>query len=91
MWSQERFAERAAARCRGLLKQTIRDIAVEPKRPGSQERRDPARGVRTFRSSAEVARSDLGAVGKPRHFLGCRRRNGVIDVVRVLHDASAAR
>jgi toxin ParE1/3/4 len=91
MWSQERFGERAAARYRGLLKQAIHDIAADPERPGSQARPDLARGIRTYHLyfSRGRARSSLGAVGRPRHFLVYRRREGVLDVVRVLHDARA--
>lgn len=90
IWSQERFGARAAARYRDLLKQAIRDIAADPERPGSQERRNLARGVRTYHLffSRDRARSDLGIVRTPRHFLVYRRRGeAVIDVVRVLHDA----
>jgi toxin ParE1/3/4 len=90
MCSQERFGERAAARYRDLLKQALRDIAADPERPGSKERPDLARGVRTYHLffSRDRARGDLGVVKKPRHFLVYRRRGeAVIDVVRVLHDA----
>lgn len=91
MWSQERFGERAAARYRSLLKQGIHDIAADPERPGSQARPDLARGIRTYHLyfSRSRARSAMGAVGKPRHFLVYRCREGVVDVVRVLHDARA--
>jgi toxin ParE1/3/4 len=47
-WSRERFGERAAVRYRDLLKQALRDIAVEPQRPGSRDRPDLAQGVRTY-------------------------------------------
>jgi toxin ParE1/3/4 len=89
VWSQERFGERAATRYRDLLKQGLRDVAADPKRPGSKERPDLARGVRTYHLcfSRDRARSDSGVVKKPRHFLVYRRRGDVIDVVRVLHDA----
>jgi toxin ParE1/3/4 len=89
IWSQERFGERAAERYRNLLKQAIRDIATDPARPGSQNRSNLARGVRTYHLffSRDRARSDLGVVGKPRHFLVYRRREDAIDVLRVLHDA----
>lgn len=89
MWSQERFGERAAARYGDLLKQALRDIAADPERPGSKERPDLARGVRTYHLffSRDRARSDLGLVRKPRHFLVYRLRGeAVINVVRVLHD-----
>jgi len=84
LWSQERFGERAAARYRGLLKQALRDIAADPERP------DLARGIRTYHLcfSRDRARSDLGIVKRPRHFLVYRRRGeDVIDIVRVLHEA----
>ena len=89
IWSQDRFGERAAARYRDLLKQALRDIAADPERPGSQERRGLARGIRTYHLffSRDRARGDMGAVRKPRHFLIYRRRGEtVIDVVRVPHD-----
>jgi toxin ParE1/3/4 len=90
IWSQERFGGRAAARYRDLLKQAIGDIAADPERPGSRERPDLASGIRTYHLaySRDAARTGLGVVKKPRHFLVYRRRgDDVIDVVRVLHDA----
>ena len=90
IWTQERFGERAAARYRDLLKQALRDIAADPARPGSKERPDLARGIRTYHLvfSRDRAAGDLGVVRKPRHFLVYRRRGeDVIDIVRVLHDA----
>jgi toxin ParE1/3/4 len=91
IWSQGRFGERAAARYRDLLKQAIHDVSADPERPGSQARPDLARGIRThhLHFSRSRARSGLGTVGKPRHFLVYRRRQDVVDVVRVLHDARA--
>jgi len=88
-WSRERFGERAAARYRNLLKQALRDIAADPERPGSQERPDLAPGIRVYHLffSRDRARGSLGIVRTPRHFLVYRRRETVIDVVRVLHDA----
>ena len=91
MWSQVRFGERAARRYRSLLKQALGDIAADPERPGSRQRPDLARGVRTYHLflSRDRARGDQGIVAKPRHFLVYRRRGETgIDVVRVLHDAT---
>src|ERR1035438_7375795 len=89
LWSQRRFGERAAGRCQVLLKQALRDIASDPERPGSTERPELARGIRTYHLffSRGRVQSELGKVGKPRHFLVYRRRGDTIDVVRVLHDA----
>jgi toxin ParE1/3/4 len=89
-WSRERFGERAAVRYRDLVKQALRDIVADPERPGSQERPDLARGIRTYHLffSRERAKAGLGMVKTPRHFLIYRLRDeSVIDVVRVLHDA----
>jgi len=88
-WSEEKFGSRAAQRYRALLKQALRDIAVDPERPGSMERPELSTGARTFhlRFSRDRARAS-GSVRNPRHFLLYRRnREGVIEVARVLHDA----
>ncbi|MFN0171995.1 MAG: type II toxin-antitoxin system RelE/ParE family toxin [Bryobacteraceae bacterium] len=89
LWSEEHFGQHSARRYRDLLKQAIRDIAADPERPGSRERRELAPGVRTHHLffSRDRARKDLGVVGKPRHFLVYRRREGAVDVIRILHDA----
>ena len=90
MWSQERFGEHATGRYGDLLKQALRDIAADPERPGSKDRPDLARGVRTYHLffSRDRVRGTLGVVKKPRHFLVYRRRGeALIDVVRILHDA----
>ena len=90
IWSQARFGERAAARYRELLKQALGDIAADPERPGSKQRPDLARDVRTYHLifSRHRTRGELGVVQQPRHFLVYRRRGeNLIDVVRILHDA----
>lgn len=90
MWSQERFGERAAARYRDLLKRALHDIAADAERPGSRERPELGRGIRTYHLffSRDRARVPQGAVKRPRHFLIYRRRGkDVLDVVRILHDA----
>jgi toxin ParE1/3/4 len=88
-WSEERFGRRAAARYRALLKQALRDIAAEPERPGSTERTELTEGARTYhlRFSRDRVRG-AETVKEPRHFLVYRtRKDGVIEVARVLHDA----
>lgn len=90
IWSQERFGERASARYRALLKQALRDIAADPERPGSKERPDLARGIRTYHPffNGDRARGGWGTVRKPRHLLVYRQRGqGGIDVPRMLHDS----
>ena len=90
IWSKERFGQLAAERYRELIKQALRDIVADPERPGAVDRKELARGVRTYHLffSRERARGPSGIVQKPRHFLVYRRRGeNIIDVVRVLHDA----
>jgi toxin ParE1/3/4 len=90
IWSQERFGQRAAERYGDLIKQALRDIVADPHRPGSAERKDIARGVRTYHLffSRERARGSWGIAKKPRHFLVYRRRGeDIIDILRVLHEA----
>jgi toxin ParE1/3/4 len=89
MWSEQRFGKRAALRYRALLKQALRDIAADPERPGSRPRPEVADGVRSYHLffSRDRARTALGVVGEPRHFLIYRHCEKRIDVVRVLHDA----
>jgi toxin ParE1/3/4 len=89
MWSQERFGQRAALRYRELLKQALRDLASDAERPGSKERPDLARGVRTYHLyfSRDRAGGVVGVAGRPRHFLIYRQRGGDgIEVLRLLHD-----
>lgn len=89
LWSRERFGENAAERYRALIQQALRDIAADPDRPGSANRADLARGIRTYHLffSRDRARGPAGAVKKPRHFLIYRRRENRIDILRVLHEA----
>jgi toxin ParE1/3/4 len=87
-WSAEHFGERAAGRYQALLKQALRDIAADPECPGSQARPELATGVRAYhlRHSRDRVRSTLGIVRQPRHFVIYRRRDRILDIVRVLHD-----
>jgi toxin ParE1/3/4 len=89
-WSQVKFGRDAALRYEDLIIQALRDIETDLERPGSQERRELQKGVRTYHLSfsRERARTTLGVVQNPRHFLVYRRRDGlnVIDILRILHD-----
>lgn len=71
------------------MTQALRDIAEEPERPGSQQRPELGAGVLVYhlRFSRDRAGSEPGRVKVPRHFLVYRRQNGLIEVLRVLHDA----
>lgn len=89
-WTVEKFGKRAAVRYRALLKQALRDIEADPQRPGVQERPELAEGVHThhLRLSRDRARTAVGIVNTPRHFVIYRRRDqATIEILRVLHDA----
>jgi toxin ParE1/3/4 len=83
------FAEDAALRYDALLTEALADIGDDPERPGSQQRPELAKGVLAYHLSfsRDRARSALGVVHRPRHFLIYRRQGHVIEVLRVLHDA----
>lgn len=72
------------------FKQALRSIQDNPKRPGSKERPELAKGARTYHLwfSRDRAQSSLGMVRSPRHFPIYRRGvTDVIEVSRVLHDS----
>ncbi|MBI5084593.1 MAG: type II toxin-antitoxin system RelE/ParE family toxin [Acidobacteria bacterium] len=92
--SRERLGVSAEVRYRGLLKQGLRDLAADPERPGSAERSELGRGVRSYHLwfSRERARAGGETVRGPRHFLIYRVRNAAtLDVIRVLHDSRELR
>jgi len=88
-WSLKEFGEDAALRYDALFTQALRDIADDPERPGSQQRAELAEGVRVYhlRFSRDRARSALGIVKHPRHFLVYRCHDRAIELLRILHDA----
>jgi toxin ParE1/3/4 len=88
-WTHQHFGETARLRYERLLSTALNDIASEPARAGSTERPELGRGVRSWhlRHSRERARSELGVVQRPRHFLVYRVEAQRVVVGRVLHDA----
>lgn len=87
-WSEQKFGETAAARYRALIKQAVRDVGTDPGRPGSKEREEfMIEGARTCHLQFSRSRVSGTDVKEPRHFLLYRRRkDGVIEVARILHD-----
>ena len=79
----------ASVRYRALIQQALLDIEADHERPGSRERSEiMAAGVRTYHLSLSRSRGDRSAVKEPRHFVLYReRKDGVIEVARVLHDS----
>ena len=88
-WSRREFGENAALRYDAVLAQAFTDIGEDPERPGSQQRPDLVKGVLVhhLRSSRDRARSIVGLVRHPRHFVIYRRQDHVIEILRVLQDA----
>ena len=89
-WTQARFGDAARERYEVLIATAIRDIAAEPDRPGSDDRPELGKDARTWhlRLSRERARTDVGAVRRPRHFILFRATNSdVLEIGRILYDA----
>ena len=86
--SFQEFGEAASLRYRALIRQALFDIRADPERPGSKERSEiMIQGARTYHLEFSRRRVSGSTVKEPRHFLLYRRReDGVIEVVRILHD-----
>lgn len=89
-WTHEQFGEQARLRYEALLIQAILDVAEDPQRPGSHDRTEVARGVRTYHVWHGRLRvlPTAKRVKNPRHFLlyGVGR-DGRVHLGRVLHDS----
>lgn len=87
-WSERKFGKTAAVRYRALIKQAVRDVGEDPKRPGSKERPEiMIEGARTYHLQFSRSRLSSPGVKEPRHFLLYRsREDGVVEVARILHD-----
>jgi len=88
--TQERFGEAARHRYEALNVAGIRDIAENPSRPWAPERPELGTGARSWhlRHSRERARTDTGAVRRPRHLIVFRTHaSGTVEIGRILHDA----
>jgi toxin ParE1/3/4 len=88
-WTEKTFGKDAAIRYEALIAQALRDIVADPERPGSQDRPDLGIGVRGYHLSLsrDRARTSLGIVHNPRHFVIYRRGPTATDILRILHDS----
>ena len=88
-WTQEQFGEAARLRYQNLIVAALRDVAMQPDRPGSIERPELGAGVRSWhlRWSRDHMGAGAGVVRRPRHFLIYRIEPALLVVGRVLHDA----
>ncbi|MEO8125447.1 MAG: type II toxin-antitoxin system RelE/ParE family toxin [Bryobacteraceae bacterium] len=87
-WTLAKFGADAALRYENLIVQALRDIEEDRHRPGSLDRSDLQPGVRAYHLSfsRDRARSALGAVHNPRHFVIYRSREAKIEILRILHE-----
>ena len=88
-WTQERFGLQGRLRYEALLVRAILDIADDPQRAGSQIRAEIAPVARTYHlwHSRDRVEPAGDRVGRPRHFLLYRVRDGGrIEIGRVLHE-----
>jgi toxin ParE1/3/4 len=88
-WTDEQFGEAARLRYESLLVAALRDVAMQPDRPGSIARPELGAGVRSWhlRQSRDRVAAVAGVVRRPRHFLVYRFEPALLVVGRVLHDA----
>ena len=87
-WSVREFGPDAALRYETLILQALCDIQADPELPGSKQRVEiMIEGARIYHLSSSRKRVKGPGVKDPRHFILYRKRkDGVIEVGRVLHD-----
>lgn len=88
--SQTQFGDQARQRYQTLILVALRALADTPYRIGSHDRDELAPGLRSYHltHSRQQAKQTHGMVKGPRHFVFYRVANdGMIEVVRLLHDA----
>jgi len=88
-WSERQFGEAARVRYAALITAALRDISSQPDRVGNILRPELGEGVRSWhlKLSRERARTTIGIVRRPRHFLIYRMEGGLVVIGRVLHEA----
>jgi len=88
-YTEDQFGATARRRYEALLVTGLRDLSLDPLRPGSIARPELGHAVRSYhlRHSRDRARTPDGLVRRPRHLLLYRvTRPDLIGVGRVLHD-----
>ena len=88
-WTHEQFGEIARLRYESLIVTALRDVALQPDRPGSLLRPELGAGVRSWhlRLSRHHVIAGAGVVRRPRHFFVHRLEPELLVIGRVLHDA----
>ncbi|CZT34467.1 type II toxin-antitoxin system RelE/ParE family toxin [Rhizobium sp. 9140] len=89
-WTHDHFGTPARLRYERLILTALRNVAVDPDRPGSVKRPELGHGVSSYhlRHCRDQARLENGIVRRPRHLLLYRPEGaGIIGIGRVLYDA----
>ncbi|KTC29409.1 plasmid stabilization protein ParE [Pseudomonas sp. ABAC61] len=88
--SQTQFGDQARQRYQALILAALQALAGMPYRIGSHDRDELTPGLRSYHLiySRQQAKHPHGTIKSPRHIVFYRVANdGVIEVVRLLHDA----
>jgi toxin ParE1/3/4 len=86
-WSEDHFGEAAADRYAELIQQALRDLIVEPTRPGTKARPDLGLHAYAYHLICSRDRVFGERVKTPRHFVIYRHVNNKVEFVRLLHDS----
>lgn len=88
-WSVERFGAEVRDGYEELISATLEGLMDNPLHPGTRDRPELGHGVRVvhLRSSHGRVRAGARRIRSPRHFVVYRQVDGVVQVVRVLHEA----
>lgn len=72
-----------------LISATLEGLLDDPRHPATHDRSELGHGVRVvhLRSSRDRVPAGARRIRTPRHFVVYRHVDGVVQVVRVLHDA----
>ena len=73
-----------------LIEATLASIARDPETSGSHDRHDLGHGIRTvhLRACRNEVSPAVRRIASPRHFVVYRQVGGVVQVVRLLHEAT---
>lgn len=89
--SHEQFGEEARKRYEALIATAVRDAASSTDEVGFTPRPELGDGVLSWHLAQSRTHSPGGRVRRPRHFIICRRDEGVLVIGRVLHEAMELR
>lgn len=88
-WSIENFGVAVSDGYEALIDAALRDVATDPMLPGSHDRPELGRGVRSVHLNASRDHVPGGArrILEPSHLVFYRQVGDVVHVSRVLHEA----